>query len=353
MRNHRLNFVKYLPVAFVIAAAPVYSDKAADNMTTEMILLEGETFRMGDVFGDGATNEQPVHEVTLSSFYLAAHEVTVADFRRFVESTGYLTSAEGPNDAEGRAKLAALFSSPELAETERRALHEEYLGFSGAGYWDAELRRWTGYNPTTNWTNPGIKQTESDPVMAVSPVDAMHYCNWLSKQAGLPVAYDTRTGDILDEHGAGTSDITQVKGFRLPTEAEWEYAAREGGREVRFGNGKNIARSTEINFRGDDGEYDYLEPGEYAAKTTPVGTYPPNALGLYDMSGNAWEWVSDRYADYGETASVNPYITVGDKYILRGGRWGGDANEARVFHRSSWPRIDRCNNSGFRVARSK
>jgi len=69
------------------------------------------------------------------------------------------------------------------------------------------------------------------------------------------------------------------------------------------------------------------------------------------MSGNAWEWVSDNYAKYQSEPQVNLYIVAGANYALRGGRWGGDAFEARVFHRSSWPRNDRCNNSGFRVAR--
>jgi formylglycine-generating enzyme required for sulfatase activity len=232
-------------------------------------------------------------------------------------------------------------------------LHAEFLKHRGAGFWDAEKRQWIGYNPITNWKNPGIEQTDAEPVLAVSVDDAMHFCNWLSKKAGLPVAYDLDTGEILDGEGNPTHDITAVRGYRLPTEAEWEFAAREGGRKVRFGNGKNIARSTEINFRGDDGEYEYLEPGEYAGRTWPVGNFPPNNLGLYDMSGNAWEWVSDRFATYTNESRTNPYCTEAEGHALRGGRWGGDASEARVFSRSSWVRNDRCNNSGFRIARSE
>jgi formylglycine-generating enzyme required for sulfatase activity len=324
-----------------------------ENEANRLVLIEGGTFQMGDVFGDGAENERPIHAVTLSSFYLARHEVTVGEFRAFVEATGYKTSAEGPDDPEARAKVAEKFSSPDLTEEERRALHHEYLKYSGAGYWDAEQRRWLGYNAATNWTNPGIEQTGDDPVLAISPIDAMRYCNWLSEREGQPVAYNPETGVILDENGAPTTDVTNVRGYRLPTEAEWEYAAREGGREVRFGNGKNIARSTEINFRGDDGDYDYLDSSGYLKKTTPVGSFPPNALGLYDMSGNAWEWVSDNYAKYGNDPLKNPYTLSNEGHILRGGRWGGDAFEARVFHRSSWPIYDRCNNSGFRIAKSK
>jgi len=203
------------------------------------------------------------------------------------------------------------------------------------------------------WRNPGFEQTDADPVMAVSPDDAIQYCNWLSRTEGLPVAYDLETGGLLDHDGKPTLDVTKVEGFRLPSEAEWEYAAREGGREVRFGNGKNVAKSSEINFRGDDGEYSYLESSGYRKGTAPVGSYPPNSLGLYDMSGNAWEWTGDRYVKYTIEVQENPYTIEGDGHALRGGRWGGDAFEARVFHRSSWVRNDRCNNSGFRIARSK
>ncbi len=318
-----------------------------------MIYIEGGSFIMGDVFGDGQEDELPVHQVTLDGFYLAKYPVTVVQFRHFVEATGYVTSAEGPDDISGaRGQLMAQFVSGEYSEKEKLALQERFLEYGGAGYWDAEKRKWSGYNQHTFWKKPGIEQTEADPVMAISPDDAMQYCNWLSKGTGIPIAYDLTTGDILDEKGNPTTDITAAKGYRLPTEAEWEYAAREGGRKVRFGNGKNIARSSEINFRGDEGEYAYLELGEYAGKTKPVGSYPPNSLGLYDMSGNAWEWASDKYAKYESEPQVNPYITTGGKHAARGGRWGGDASEVRVFHRDPYPRNDRCNNTGFRIAKS-
>ena len=344
--------ISYLSLLLIFTANIWCSDASEDSISTGMIYVPGGTYEMGDVFGDGRENERPVHKVALSGFYISKHEVTVGQFKVFAEETGYTTSAESPDDPEVRKVIMERFSSITLTEPERTELHERFLRLGGAGYWDAGTRKWTGYNPLTNWKNPGIGQTENDPVLAISAEDAMHYCNWLSKRAGLPVAYDPATGGILDQDGDPTLDITAVKGFRLPTEAEWEYAAREGGRKVRFGNGKNIVKSSEINFRGDDGQYEYLERGEYIGKTKPVGSYPPNSLGLYDMSGNAWEWVSDKYASYSSEFQVNPYMTSGSKYILRGGRWGGDAFEARVFHRSSWPGNDRCNNSGFRLARS-
>ena len=341
-----------LPLFIVAVYAACSSDKGG-TAPANMVLIEGGSFKMGDIFGEGGENETPVHEVTLADFYMAGYEVTMGEFKKFVQETGYKTSAEGPIDPEAQKKIMEQASERKPTGQELLELKKQYLMYGGAGYWDAEKRVWTGYDPLTNWRNPGFEQTDAYPAMAVSPDDAMQYCNWLSLSAGLPVAYNLETGGLLDHNGKPTTDVTKVKGYRLPTEAEWEYAAREGGREVRFGNGKNIARSSEINFRGDDGEYSYLEPGGYLKGTAPVGSYPPNSLGLYDMSGNAWEWVGDRFVKYTNEARVNPYTIEGDGHALRGGRWGGDAFEARVFHRSSWVRNDRCNNSGFRIARSK
>jgi len=318
----------------------------------DLVLVRGGTFQMGDVFGEGDADELPVHSVALTDFYLQRHEVTVAQFRAFVEETGYRTSAEGPMDLEARRKIMEQFASGGVSEEEMKGLHQQILSLSGAGYWDAEARAWTGYNPHTNWRTPGFVQAENHPVVSVSWDDAVIFCNWLSRRAGLPPAHDEETGALLDERGEPTGDVTAVRGYRLPTEAEWEYAAREGGREVRFGNGENTARSSQIVFNADVGEYPYLERGAYEGRTLAVGSYLPNALGLYDMSGNAWEWVSDTYGLYGDGLQRNPYIVVSDQQILRGGRWGGSAFEIRATHRSSWPRNDRCNNSGFRVARS-
>jgi formylglycine-generating enzyme required for sulfatase activity len=242
--------------------------------------------------------------------------------------------------------------SGQLSRDEMLELQQEILQYSGAGFWAAEERQWQGYNPETDWTNPGFEQAPDHPVMAVSWDDAVHYCNWLSEKAGLPPAYDLTSGGLLDEVGNSTTDVRRVRGYRLPTEAEWEYAAREGGRDVRFGTGSDTARSSEMNFRGDEAAHPYVEPGSYHEGTMPVASFPPNGLGLHDMSGNAWEWTSDTYVPYDTVALYDPYMTEGRERILRGGRWGGDAFEARVFHRSSWVRNDRCNNSGFRIART-
>ncbi len=325
-----------------------------EKPTHDMVVVSGGDFQMGDVFGEGSENERPVHEVHVEPFSLAKTETTVAQFRAFVRATGYRTSAEHPENLDGFQKGGPKERPKTMAD--RLRAHYQLLAIcDGVAVWNIEQNRWSGYQPGTNWKNPGFPQTEQDPVVAVSWDDAIHYCNWLSKEQGLPVAYDEKTRKLVDKNGNETADIRAVKGFRLPTEAEWEYAAREGGRNVRFGTGKDVAKSTEIVFRADAGSYEYLEPGANRKKTLPVGSLPANRLGFHDLSGNAWEWTSDDFGPYPATSQRNPHNTVADEQpqkVLRGGRWGGDAREARVFSRDPYLPNDRCNNSGFRIARS-
>lgn len=332
------------------------ANRAQLSSAVEMILINGGSFLMGDVFGEGKDNELPVHSVTLDDFHLAKFEVTVAEYRTFVEETGYKTSAEGPVNPEAQQKIIQTLRNrtkeKPLSKEEFQKVSQEYISYSGTYCWKTNTPGFE-FRHDINWHNPDFDQTDNDPVICLSWDDAAHYCNWLSKKESLPVAYDLETREFLDAEGRPTEDVTEVKGYRLPTEAEWEYAAREGGKKVRFGNGKDVASSKEINFRADSGDYPYFEKGEYRRKTVPVGSFSPNSLGLYDMSGNAWEWCSDSYGAYVEESQANPCNLTGLYKVIRSGRWGGDANEIRVFSRYLFLANDRCNNSGFRIARSK
>ena len=304
----------------------------------DMQSIAGGTFRMGDVFDEGVQFATPVHDVTVSSFHLNKYEVTVEEFTTFVKDTGYVTSAErgsegpvGKNDEYG-ARLAA------------------------RGAWVLDPAAGSSWAAEATWKNPQYEQSPKDPVACVSWRDAVSYCNWLSTKEGLPVAYDVKTGDLLDAQGRPTTDVAKVRGYRLPTEAEWEYAAREGGQKIRFGNGQDIARPTEMNFNAADAEFAFAEKGECRRKTAPVGSFTPNSLGLYDMSGNVWEWCSDFLGQYPGKPQTNPYQRKGMKgprCAARGGPWVGDASFARVSTRMGWVADDRCNNIGFRIARSK
>lgn len=272
---------------------------------------------MGDVLGDGkhAMPETPVHDVHVDDFYIAKHEVTVADFRAFVESTGYKTSAETDREVKATKEMLA-----------------------------------QGQMPYPNWATHWFTQAEDHPVIWIAWEDAVDYCNWKSKQAGLPAAYDSKTRMLIDQTGHPTTDIRKVRGFRLPTEAEWEFAARERGRNVRFGNGQDIARVSQINFNASAGEFPYAERGTDRGVTLPVGSLGPNSLGLYDMAGNAWEWCTDRGALYTAERQVNPCNQAGSSHIIRGGTYQTNARACRAAARLDWWPFAKCAASGFRLA---
>jgi sulfatase modifying factor 1 len=286
---------------------------------------------MGDGWADDnfAIPETPVHEVELGDFLLSECEVTVGQFRRFVRATGYKTLAETDDGVR---------PNPELLR-QGKTLHP---------YWKE------------HW----FRQRDNHPAVWIAWEDAIVFCNWLSREHRLLPAYDQKTGQLLDETGTPTKDVRRTKGFRLPTEAEWEFAARERGRKVRFGNGRDVARAQEINFDAagageavpslrlpPDQRHPYNEKGPYRGTTTPVRTFPPNRLGLYDMSGNAWEWCCDTGGTiYTRERQVNPCAQNGSGYILRGGTYDTDAKACRASARIDWHSRAKCSASGFRVA---
>ncbi len=146
-------------------------------------------------------------------------------------------------------------------------------------------------------------------------------------------------------------------GYRLPTEVEWEYAAREGGRRVRFGNGQDVADSREINFNGTaPSKEGFSRTGEYRGRTVNVASFPANSLGLYDMSGNVWEWCKDWSAleYYQQNIKTNPGKQIMGEYrVLRGGSWASSPVNCRASNRSMVNAISRDNDTGFRVARDR
>ncbi len=300
-----------------------------------MVYVRGGSFQMGDLWGDGpwAMQEAPAREVEVGDFLLGEYEVTVGEFGRFVEAMGYKTVAEvdGPAIAKEIAKR-----NPAAVDTGRYRF----------------------------WRDHWFKQGPDHPVVMVAWEDAIVYCNWLSRQNGLPPAYDEKTGQMLAADGKPTTQVRLVKGYRLPTEAEWEFAARERGRKVRFGNGQDVARAGEMNFDAagtgltvprlrlpKDNPCPYNEKGIRRDKTSPVGSFRPNALGLYDMSGNAWEWCCDTGGgEYVTERQVNPCSQGGDSHVLRGGMYDTDAKACRASARIDWPRRSLCSGSGFRLA---
>jgi formylglycine-generating enzyme required for sulfatase activity len=186
------------------------------------------------------------------------------------------------------------------------------------------------------------------PVINVNWYDAIEYCNWRSAEESLAQVY-TVTGQTIAPNW-------QANGYRLPTEAEWEYAARGGCQKVRFGNGADIADPKEINF---DGSKDYKKPysvaGEYRQKTVPIGSLKcPNALGLHEMSGNVREWCWDRFGPdyYHDSPGLDPKGPDAGKYrVLRGGSWDDDPNYCRAAIRFNGNPDYLNNDIGLRLVR--
>ncbi|MBY4208115.1 formylglycine-generating enzyme family protein [Rhodococcus fascians] len=276
------------------------------------VLVQGGTFFMGDAFDEGypSDGEGPVHEVSLPSFYIDATTVTNSQFSTFVKATGYVTDAE-------QLGVAPVFH---LAFRGRRAdiLHEV-----------AETPWWLAVRGAS-WRFPEGPGSEvgsraNHPVVQVSWGDALSYCSWAGK--------------------------------RLPTEAEWEYAARGGLTQARYVWGDELTprsrRQCNI-WNGTFPSHNTLEDGHLT--TAPVKSYTPNGFGLWQMAGNVWEWCQDWFdADYYTTApSHAPKGPIqGTHKTIRGGSYlchASYCHRYRVSARSSNTPDSATANMGFRCA---
>jgi len=250
------------------------NDRPADTAPAkDMAWIPGGRFLMGS--DEFYPEERPVHPVRVDGFWMDEHPVTVAQFRRFVKATGYVTLAERPLDPA------------DFPGSDRSVLVPGALVFHRTrGPVDLnDVRNWWAYVPGACWRQPdgpgsSIVGRDRHPVTQVAFEDVEAYATWAGKA--------------------------------LPTEAEWEFAARGGLEGARFAWGDEFAPKGRMLANTWQGEFPWqntLEDGFEG--TSPVRSFPPNGFGLYDMAGNVWEWTDDffapRQSDRAEHACCIPH----------------------------------------------
>jgi formylglycine-generating enzyme required for sulfatase activity len=194
-------------------------------------------------------------------------------------------------------------------------------------------------------TNPSDFKGDTLPVENVSWIDAVNYCNERSRKEGLNPAYTVNGMNVSWNRNAQAG----TAGYRLPTEAEWEYACR-AGTKTPFSMGNNLTTS-QANYNGNY-PYSNAAKGTYREKTTTVGSFAPNGWGLYDMHGNVREWCWDWYGNYGSGAQTDPVGASSGMYrVERGGCWNYTAQILRSAHRGGISPSYRSNSLGFRLVR--
>lgn len=254
-----------LPVVEKAKITPTGTGTFTDVLTgMQFVLIRGGCYRMGDAFGDGDSDEQPVHKVCVNSYYMGKYEVT-------------------------------------------------------QGQWE-KVR---GNNPSD------FRKGHDYPVEQVSWYDAQDYIAELNRLTG--------------------------KTFRLPTEAEWEYAARESGKYEKYSGFTDeremlrYANFCDINCQ--ENWKPEMQKDKYK-NTSPVGRHKPNRQGLYDLTGNVWEWVQDWYDQdyYKDSPKNNPQGPIQGRFkVIRGGAWDSAPKDMRAANRDSLEPKKKSNNIGFRL----
>lgn len=258
----------------------------------EEIFVEGGTFKMGSE----NQNDNPVHSVNINSFFIRKHEVTEAEYK------------------------------------------------------------------IINGANPKDSRAYYHPIYTVSWYDAVVFCNKLSKKEGLTPCYTLNNSSDEDSWGRNENDSWnniqcdfKANGYRLPTEAEWEYAARGGNKSNNFTySGSNVI--DDVAFYGKDwSDYEYYD-GEFnyarLDEALRIMKKEPNELGLYDMTGNVEEWCWDWYSNNISSSTPVTGASSGDSRVVRGGCWSSDGIDCEVTYRGGNIPYYHYNSNGFRVVRS-
>ncbi len=276
------------------------SGESAEDTAAFFNKIRGENLLGANLFKD----EHPQHRVRITRpFYLGTYHVTRGQFRQFVEDSGYKTDSE---------------------KGER----------PGAHGWNPDTKK-LGFSEEYSWRNAGFEQTDEHPVVNVSWNDAVAFCQWLSR--------------------------TEGKTYRLPTEAEWEYACR-AGTTTRYYSGDDPEKLAKVGNVADATGSVRFPDWKFTIKasdghvfTAPAGKFKPNAFGLYDMHGNVWQWCADwhgleYYAKSLANDPAGPDSSVAR--VLRGGSWLGRLDFVRSAGRGGLAPDSRNCSAGFRVART-
>lgn len=281
------NINVYISFVLIVVLLPMNALSASflDTITSmDLVLVKGGEYKRGDGSGLGRSNERPAHSVQVADFYIGKYEVTVNQFQKFVDDTGYLTASE--------KRGWVLDIDPAMGAATRRN------GIS--------------------WKNPGFEQNGKHPVVWVDWNDAVAFAVWLSSKTG--------------------------ERYNLPTEAQWEYAAKAAGssRWAGTSEAKNLPNLAWFNANS-------------SKVTHEVGLLAPNRFGIHDLSGNVWEWCLDGYYDYKNAPHTleDPIVRVGDTRIIRGGSWRVAAPLVTTTYRSGYKPDYSHSSMGFRLVKKK
>ncbi len=324
-------------IVFLTACGKPTNENTSSNNTGEappgMVIIHGGKFTMGGRSEQAGRDEFPRHEERITSFYLDATEVTNEQFAQFVDATGYVTVAEKNIDWEEMKKQVPP-GTPKPPDSVLVAGSLVFKQTSTAVDLN-DYTQWWRWTNGANWRHPegpnsDIKDRMNHPVAHIAWVDAQAYAKWAGK--------------------------------RLPTEAEWEWAASGGSSDVIYpwGNEPAEKSSDKANFWQGGFPYENLGEDGYFA-TAPVKTYPPNKFGLYDMAGNVWEWCEDIYNNQGYVEMVEDQLpplrntfTPQPERVLRGGSFlcnDSYCSGYRVSRRMGSTIDSGLNHTGFRCAK--